>query len=106
MDNNRILFKANNGSYNEFENSNLELIALERKRKEILVGKIHKNKITKPVGTCKSFRTYVNGKRISGATYDDIIDRLYDIYYGKKVVVTSVKNQALPGFFVTYVLFE
>ena len=55
MDNRITLFKANNGSYNEFENSNLELIALERKRKEILVGKIHKNKITKPIGTCKSF---------------------------------------------------
>ncbi len=93
MDNRITLSKVNSESYNEFENeSNLELIALERKRKEILVRKVHKNKISDPVGTCKSFRTRIEGQRINAPSYDALIDKLYDYYYGNKVTTPTFEE--------------
>jgi len=92
---NRKLCKANTEGYNMFrEDDNPELLELEFRRKEIIVKKLHKNKISSPVGTCKSYRTRLNGERISTKTYKEMIELLFNYYYDGMLEVPTFKECA------------
>ena len=81
--------------YNDSEAGDLELSFLEKRRKELLVRKLHTNKIVEPTESFNCFRTRVkdapNG-RIVAKTYNDLIDKLYEHYYGSKFEVPTLRE--------------
>ena len=81
--------------YNDSEAGDLELSFLENRRKELLVKQLHTNKIVEPTERFNCFRTRVkdapNG-RIVAKTYTDLIDKLYEHYYGSKFKVPTLKE--------------
>lgn len=84
--------------YNDVEDSDLELLYMEKKRKEILVKKKHKNKISEPTEQFKLYRTrapWAKNGRLTSKTYDGLIDLLYVHYYGvKEPDVPTLKDAA------------
>lgn len=57
---------------------------MERKQKEAKVKRIHPNVISAPTETCKTYRTrasWVPSGRLTNASYDKLIDELYNHYF-------------------------
>ena len=83
--------------YNDLTDGGLELLEMERRKKEILVKRVHKNKISEPSGSNKRYRTRVNDEkigRITAKTYTELIDKLYDYYYTSEVEIPTFKEAA------------
>ena len=74
-------------------NGDSELEELERKRKEVLVKKIHKNKILAPTEKYHYYKTRIPGdKQIAKRNYADLIDELYNLYYGAKFEIPTLSE--------------
>ncbi len=87
--------------YNTLMNGDSELENLEKRKKEIMVKKVHKNKICDPTEKYPYYKTRIPGdKQITAKEYYDVINELYNLYFGNKVHIPSLR-EAVEGWIST-----
>ena len=68
---------------------------MEKRKKEILVLKVHHNTISLPTDKCKTYRTRANwtdSGRLTNVSYDKLIDELYKHYYADEFNFLSFED--------------
>ncbi len=85
--------KLDEKNYNGYEDDDLRLLLMERQRKEIYVKKVHKNKILEPTEKYPYYKTRIPGdKQIVKKSKQDLIETLYEFYYGNKVKIPTLRE--------------
>ena len=68
---------------------------MEKRKKEILVLKVHQNTISLPTDKCRTYRTRANwtdSGRLTNVSYDKLIDELYKHYYADEFNFLSFED--------------
>ena len=79
----------------DLDSTNIEIERMEKKKKELLVLKVHTNEISKPKGTNNVYRTrapWTPNGRLAFASYDKLIDELYKHYYENCVSIPTFEE--------------
>ncbi len=82
--------------YNDEQDGDLEILEMEKRKKEILVKKKHKYKIIEPTEKYPYYKTRIAGdKQIVKKDKCELIDELYDMYYPRKDVHIPTLREAV-----------